>query len=151
MAALLVLRAHALLLREAATALAIQQRLLPAYVAACAVAFVAYFVLLGPYRGVGAASALILAETTLLIGIAATVLRAAAARAAFWAPLGAAAGGLIAAGVALWLQSAGYGFVVRTAAAGGIYGGLLLLTGTVSLPALKALGAELLAGKGRRA
>lgn len=150
MAALLVLRAHALLLREAATALAIQGKLLPAYFAAFAVAFIAYFLLIRPYGGLGAALALILAETTLVAGIVLTVLRTADARAAFWVPLTAAASGLAGVGVALWLGSQGHGFIVRAGAAGLVYLGLLLATRSVSLPMLRGMAGELLSRKGKR-
>ncbi len=151
MATLLVLRGLALILREAATALAIQQQLLPLYALAFVVAFLAYFLLIPQLGGIGAALALVIAETVALCGVTVAVLAAADARGVLRIPLGAMACGLAAAVVALWLEGVGTGFVWRTAAAGGVYLALLLASRTVSLPMLVTLGSEMLARKGKRA
>jgi O-antigen/teichoic acid export membrane protein len=151
MAGLLVLRAVALMLREAATALAIQHRLLPAYLAAFAVAFAAYFLLIPSYGGAGAALALLLAETVLLAGIVRAVLRAADAKAALRIPLGALLSGLGATAAALWLANLGTGFFARGLLAGLVYLALLLLTRSVTLPMLRTLAADLVARKGGQA
>lgn len=119
LAAVLVLHGTSLILRETATALAIQQRLLPGYIAGLIVAMAAYLVLIPRLGGVGAAPALLIAETVVVISIAA----------------------------AIWAEQQGWGFVLRGALGGGVHLCLLLGTGAVSLPVLLRLGRDMLARK----
>jgi O-antigen/teichoic acid export membrane protein len=147
LAGVLVLHGTALILRETATALAIQQRLLPSYVAGLIVAMAAYLVLIPPLGGVGAALALLIAETVVVVSIAVVVVRATGTGRALRAPVIALAAGLAAAAAVVWAEQQGWGFVLRAALGGGVYLCLLLGTGAVSLPVLWRLGRDMLGRK----
>jgi O-antigen/teichoic acid export membrane protein len=147
LAGVLVLHGTALVLRETATALAIQQRLLPSYIAGLVVAMVAYLTLIPLLGGVGAALALLIAETVVVVSIAAIVVSATGTGRALRAPVIAFAAGLAAAFAVVWAEQQGWGFVLRAALGGGIYVCLLLGTGALSLPVLVRLGRDMLARK----
>lgn len=145
MAGLLVLRGATLILREAAIALAIQERLLPAYVIAFVVGFAGYFLLIPPLGGIGAALAFLLAEAVLLIQVAMVVIGAASSVAVLRVPLNALACGLATGLLVIWLDAAEYNFLWRGGIAAGVYMGLLLATRSLSMPVLITLGREMLA------
>lgn len=147
LAGVLVLHGTALILRESATALAIQHRLLPGYCLGLVVAFTGYLLLIPSLAGIGAALALLAAESVVVIFIAVVVVRATAAADILRVPLLTLAAGLAAACAALWLDAGGFGFVVRAGGAGGLYLILLLGSGALSLPTLLTLGREMLARK----
>jgi O-antigen/teichoic acid export membrane protein len=63
----MVLHAGTLMIREAIIALDMQSKLLPGYMVTLIIALIAYFYLIPPYAGVGAAAALVIAELFLLI------------------------------------------------------------------------------------
>lgn len=87
LAGVLVLHGTAFVLREAATALAIQQRLLPAYFAGLGMAVVAYVVLIPRFGGIGAAIALLLAEIVVVLLAGSILARVAAGVAVMRRPL----------------------------------------------------------------
>lgn len=145
LAAVLVLHGTALILREAATALAIQQRLLPAYFAGLAIASLAYLTLIPRLGGLGAALSLLLAEGVVVGIVAAVVVRAVGRPHLLRVPLLAFIAGLLAAGLALFLESDGHGPIMRGIATLGAYLGLLAASGAISLPVLWTLGREMLA------
>jgi len=148
LAGVLVLHGTALIMREAATAMAIQHKLLPAYFAGLAVAFAGYFTLIPRFGGPGAALALLLAEAVVVALVATILVRAVATAAVLRVPALALAAGLAAAAASLWLEWQGYNFFTRGAAAAALYAILVLATGAVSLPALCTLGREMLARRG---
>jgi O-antigen/teichoic acid export membrane protein len=151
LAGLLVLRGLSLMLRETATALAIQHKLLPAFFIAFAVAFAAYLLLIPPLGGIGAALSLLLAEGVLLLLVSIVVVRAVGALDVLRMPLGALGCGIGAGALAFWLATTDTNFVIRAASTGLAYVGLLLLSRTVSLPLLWRLGNDILAGGSNRA
>jgi PST family polysaccharide transporter len=144
MGALLVLRGVSLLLYEATTALNLQRKLMPAFALAFVVAFAAYAALIPRLSGIGAVLALILAELVVLVYAASVVTQATGTAATLRVPLVAAVCGLVAAVAALWLGARGLGFFWRSGAAAAAYLGLLLATGSVSLPKLWQLGRDML-------
>ncbi len=148
LAGVFVLHGTALILREAATALAIQHRLLPAYCTGLVVAALAYAVLIPPFGGVGAAAALLLAEAVVVLMVAAIVARATAGGALLQGAVAAFACGLAAVALTLAAEHLGGNWLVRGAVGGLSYLGLLFATRTLHLPTLLALGRDMLARKG---
>lgn len=147
LAGVFVLHGTALILREAATALAIQHRLLPAYFAGLAVALLAYLTLIPRFGGVGAAAALLLAEAVVVLMVGIIVAKATAGAALVQGPLAVFACGLLAAALALAVGHWGGNWFLRGLVAGLGYLALLLATRTLHLPALLALGRDMLARK----
>ncbi len=133
----LVLHSVVMLLREAATALQIQHRLLPGYLLGLGVAMVAYFLLIPRYAGAGAAGALIAAELLVLAWAARVLVRATPEPLRLRIPLTAAACG-VGAGLVLYaVEQAGWGPVGRLGAATASYALLLLATGSLRRPAFE--------------
>ncbi len=127
-----VLHAAVALLREAATALQIQHRLLPGYLAGLVVAGTAYWLLIPRYAGAGAASALIAAELLVLACVARVVLQATMQPLQrLRVPLAAAACGAGAGLVLYAVEQAGWGPVGRLGAATATYAALLLASRSV--------------------
>lgn len=148
LAAVLVLHGTTLILREAATALAIQHRLLPAYLVGLVVAFAGYFTFIPMLGGIGAALALLLAEAVVVGIVAITVVRALGETDLLRVPVLAFAAGLVAATASLWLEMHDYGFFIRGLVAACVYAALVLATGALSFPTLCNLGREMFARKG---
>jgi O-antigen/teichoic acid export membrane protein len=147
MAAVLVLRGLSLILRESATALNLQHKLMPAFAIAFVVAFAAYAALIPSLGGIGAVLSLVIAELVVLGYVATVVTRATGTAAALRVPLVAVACGLVAAVLAHWLGARGFGFFWRLGSAAALYLGLLLASRSVSIPMLWGLGRDML---GRR-
>ncbi len=147
LAGVLVLHGTAFVLREAATALAIQQRLLPAYFTGLGTAMLAYVVLIPRFGGIGAAIALLLAEIVVVLLAGSIVARVAAGMGVMWRPLRALGCGLAAAMLTILAENAGLHWFLRGALAGVTYLMLLLATRTLHLPVLVTLGRDMLARK----
>ena len=147
LAGVLVLHGTAVILREAATALTIQQRLLPAYFAGLGVAMVAYVMLIPRFGGIGAAAALLLAEIVVVLLTGSIVARAATGLAVMRRPLMALGCGLVAAVLTVVAERSGVHWFLRGLLAGVTYLTLLLGTRTLQLPALISLGRDMLARK----
>ncbi len=147
LAGVLVLHGTALILREAATALSIQQRLLPAYFAGLGVALVAYGVLIPQFGGIGAAAALLLAEIVVVLLTGSIVAGAAAGWTVMRRPLMALGCGLVAAVLTILAENAGLHWFLRGLLAGVVYLLLLLASRTLHLPAMIALGRDMLTHK----
>jgi O-antigen/teichoic acid export membrane protein len=131
-----------LFLREAATALYIQKRLLPGYAAGLVVALLGYFVLIPRYSGVGAATALIISEMLVLSYALAVVVKASPERASLRLPVLAALCGAGAGAVLYAIHLAGWNVVGRVGASIAVYVLLLLVTRAIKISDVLAVARE---------
>jgi O-antigen/teichoic acid export membrane protein len=127
-----VLHSMLVMVREAATALQVQTRLVPGYVVGLLVAMIAYFALIPRFAGFGAALALIITELLILTIALRIVTGTAAHPIHLRSPLWAIAGGVTAAAVGLAMETAGFSWLVRGVTSGTAYLAILLLSRTVS-------------------
>lgn len=130
---LLLAVAHGLtmFLREAATALYIQKRLLPGYSIGLAIALAGYVFLIPRFSGAGAAVALLISEAVVLAYALTVVCRASSVRTNLRIPALAAACGVGAALVLFAAHQAGWGALGRVGASLAAYAALLIATRTV--------------------
>lgn len=126
-----VLHSATILIREAATALAVQKKLLPGYILGFLVAMAAYLSLIPTLGGIGAALALLVAETVVLTAALRVVRREALARIRLGAPIVTLVCGLSAIVTIAWLDVLSVGWGLRLLAGVAVYTGLLLGTKTL--------------------
>jgi O-antigen/teichoic acid export membrane protein len=131
LALLFVLHTASLLLREAAVALDVQRRLVFVYFVGMLVAFAAYFTLIPRLAGLGAALALVLAESLVLIGAFRIVARETLLRANLKMCLGAILSGCVAGLAAFGVRNLEWSWWLSLLAALSAYTIMLLVSRTI--------------------
>ena len=142
-----VSHSSAILVREAATCLGVQGRLIKGYLAGFAVAFLAYITLIPPLGGPGAALALFAADVVIL-AVALRVVRGSAGHPIrLDRPMRALAAGLAAVALTVPLHQVGFGWPLELMAADISYLILLVLTRALHVRTAIAIGRDLLSSR----